>query len=187
MTVVAPGDDWEAERATSALLTTPGTCYLRLDRSSSTSTGSSEVRFDVGRARTIQDGSDVTLVSTGGVLAEALEAANLLAGESITCRVVSMHTVKPLDVAVIRAAAQETGGIVTVEEHGLNGGLGSAVAEACMDFGCVPPMFLRLGLPDEFVSAVGSQSYLRKKYGLDRYGIARQTTAALSKRVPAVL
>ena len=187
MTVVAPGDDWEAACATTALLNTPGTCYLRLDRSSASATASVVERFEIGRARTVRNGSDVTLVSTGGILSDVIDAADLLAREQISCRVVSMHTVKPLDIETIREAAQETGGIVTVEEHGLNGGLGSAVAEVCMDFGWLPRMFLRLGLPPEFVSAVGSQAYLRKEHGLDGHSIARQTASALLTAVPAAL
>ena len=187
VTVVAPGDDWEAASATTALLKTPGTCYLRLDRSSASTSVAAEATFEIGRARTIRNGSDVTLISTGGILSEVLEAADVLAADHITCRVVSMHTVKPLDIETIRTAAQETGGIVTVEEHGLNGGLGSAVAEACMDCGFAPRVFLRVGLRGGFVSTVGSQTYLRKKYGLDGRSIARQTTSALLTRIPCVL
>src|SRR5438105_7015646 len=98
VTVVAPGDDWEAASATTALLKTPGTCYLRLDRSSASTSVAAEATFEIGRARTIRNGSDVTLISTGGILSEVLEAADVLAADHITCRVVSMHTVKPLDI-----------------------------------------------------------------------------------------
>ena len=179
MTVVAPGDDWEAAGATELLVQTPGTCYLRLDRSSAGDTSRAGERFELGRARTLREGSDLTLISTGGILSQTLAAADRLAGEGIHCRVVSMHTVKPIDVAAIRAAATETGGILTVEEHTIEGGLGSAVAEVCLETGPVPRAFRRVGLRAGFSSAVGSQAYLRRLYGLDEESIAAAARALL--------
>lgn len=178
ITVVAPGDDWEAREATDALVNTPGTCYLRLDRSSAGDTRRDGETFTLGRARTVRDGTDLTLIATGGILGETLRAAELLAATGVECRVLSMHTIKPLDHEAIRAAATGTGGIVTVEEHTVEGGLGSAVAESCLDGGVAPRRFRRVGLRSGFSSIVGSQDYLRHRYGLDAEGIAeaaRQT------------
>ena len=182
ITVVAPGDDWEAQHATRALVDTPGTCYLRLDRSSAGRTNRPEERFELGRARRLRDGEDITLVATGGILALTLEAADRLAAEGIACRVLSMHTIKPLDREALLAAARETGGIVTVEEHTVEGGLGSAVAESCLEAGVPPRVFHRVGLRAGFSSIVGSQDYLRARYGLNVDGIHAAVRGALAGR-----
>jgi transketolase len=171
--VVAPGCDWEAAESVSSLVATPGTCYLRLDRASAGSTGRPGEKFELGRARTLRTGTDITLIATGGILAETLAADAFLREErGIDCRVLSMHTVSPLDVNAVLAAARETNGIVTIEEHTIHGGLGSAVAEACLDNAVVPRSFARVALKPGFSSIVGSQEFLRKYYGIDRAAIA---------------
>ncbi len=177
--VVAPGDDWEAEEATSALAATPGTCYLRLDRSSAGGGAREGERFALGRARVLEEGDDVTLIATGGMVGPTRRAAALLRGEGIGARVLSMHTVKPIDRDAIRQACEETGGIVTVEEHTVDGGLGSAVAEVCVDDGVWPRAFRRVGLRAGFSSIVGSQEYLRGRYGLDEESIRDAGTAVV--------
>jgi transketolase len=166
--VVAPGCDWEAAEAADALVGTPGTCYLRLDRASAGSTARPGEKFQLGKARRLRDGEDVTLISTGGILGAALAAADKLASErGINARVLSMHTVNPLDIDSVIAAARETGGIVTIEEHTVMGGLGGAVAEACLDNAAPPRGFARVALRHGFSSIVGSQDYLRVRYGID--------------------
>src|SRR5262249_36203965 len=136
MTVVAPGDDWEAEEATTALWERPGTCYLRLDRASAGSTKMPGERFALGRARRLRDGGAAALVATGGFLGGALAAADLLRGEhAIECRVESFHTIKPVDAAAVIAAATETPCVITLEEHAKEGGLSAAVLEVCADAG----------------------------------------------------
>jgi transketolase len=171
--VVAPGCNWEAAESVNALVGTPGTCYLRLDRASAGSTGRPGEKFELGRARILRTGTDVTLIATGGILAEALAAEDLLRNErGINCRVLSMHTVSPLDVNAVLAAARETGGIVTVEEHTIHGGLGAAVAEACLDSAVIPRGFARVALRQGFSSIVGGQEFLRTYYGLDKAAIA---------------
>jgi transketolase len=174
--VVAPGCDWEAAEATESLANLAGTCYLRLDRSSAGSTARPGEKFELGRARVLRDGDDVTLIATGGILSVALAAADELAAQQVSCRVVSMHTIHPLDTEAVVAAANQTGGIVTVEEHSVHGGLGGAVAEACMDAGVTVRGFHRIGLRDGFSSIVGSQTYLRSRYGMDAAAV---TAAAL--------
>jgi transketolase len=165
--VIAPGCDWEAAEAVDALIAAPGTCYLRLDRASAGSTGRTGEKFRLGVARRLREGEDLTLISTGGILGLTLSAADILAERGINCRVLSMHTVQPLDYASVVAAARETGGIVTVEEHTVHGGLGSAVAETCLDLGVAPRGFARVGLRHGFSSIVGSQEFLRAHYGVD--------------------
>ncbi len=181
MVVLAPGDLWETAEATRALLHLPGPAYLRLDKSAAASTHSAGESFHVGRIRLIRQGRDLTLAATGGILGEALRAAELLEADGLACRVLSVHTIKPLDRVTLEAAARETGGIVTIEEHALDGGMGGAVAEALLDAGATPRFFLRFGLRT-FSSIVGSQSYLRRAYGLDAASIAGAVLARLRLR-----
>jgi transketolase len=178
MIVVAPSDIDEAKGATKAIAAWEGPAYLRIDKSSAPSTAGAEP-FQLGRARKLRDGKDITLVSTGGLTGEALRASDNLAEQGISCRVLSMHTIKPLDTAALLSAAAETGGIVTIEEHSVEGGLGGAVAEVLLESCARPRVFRRIGLRAGFSSVVGSQEYLRHIYDLDADAIARQTLACL--------
>jgi transketolase len=135
--------------------------------------------FRPGSIRTVREGSDVTLAATGGVLAEALLAADALAERGTFCRVLSVHTIKPLDAATLAAAASETGGMISIEEHAVDGGLGGAIAEALMEAGAFPGFFVRMGLRNTFSSVIGSQKYLRTVYSLDAASIARTVSAKL--------
>ena len=179
MTVVSPCDLWEACEATKAIAARPGPALLRLDKSAAPETVRDGEQFLLGKARMIRDGSDVTLVATGGILGEAIHAASILEGAGFSCRILSVHTVKPLDVETLSTAARETMGIVTIEEHTVEGGLGGAVAEILLESGAVPRCFLRIGLRTGFSSIVGSQQYLRQVYGLDAHSIARAVSDRL--------
>ena len=181
MLVIAPGDHWETAEATRSLVDIPGPAYLRLDKSAAPPTHSAGETFHVGKIRVVREGWDATLAATGGILGETLSAANILAAAGVSCRVLSVHTVKPLDRPTLEAAARETGGIVTIEEHSLHGGLGGAVAQVLLEAGAVPGFFLCFGLRT-FSSIVGSQSYLRKAYGLDARSIADAVLARLRVR-----
>jgi transketolase len=139
-------------------------------------------RFELGRARAVREGGDLTIIATGGILGAVLKAADELASGGVHVRVLSMHTIKPLDSAAILAACRETGGVLTVEEHTLDGGLGSAVAETCLDAGAHPRRFGRIGLSAGFSSIVGSQGYLRSKYGMDERAIVSRATELLAAR-----
>lgn len=172
ITVLAPGDLWEVERATEAIVNVPGVCYMRLDHSNAGYTNQENEVFSVGKARRLREGSDVTLIAIGGILGEALKAADqLLKEHKIHCRVVSMHTLNPIDQTEIYSASKETGGIITIEEHTIRGGLGGAVAETCLELGAIPKVFYRIGLRAGFSSVVGSQQYLRKYYEMDKEAI----------------
>jgi transketolase len=171
ITVVAPGCDWEATEATTAIARQPGTCYLRLDRSSVASTQRPGETFELGKARVLRDGTDLTIIAVGGILGAALEAADRLSAQGVEARVMSIHTLRPFDRAAVVDASRATGGILTVEEHTIHGGLGSAVAEACLDGGAAPRTFYRVGLREGFTTHVGSQEYLRRQYGIDSSAI----------------
>ena len=177
--VVAPGCTWEAQEAVTALTNTPGTCYLRLDKTSAANTQRPGEKFVLGRARRVREGTDVTIISTGGILKIVLAAADRLAENGVSCRVLSMHTVNPLDRDAVLSAAKETGGIVTVEEHTILGGLGGAIAESCMDAGVTPQVFRRIALKVGAPHLVGSQEYLRMRYGMDADSITEGVCTAL--------
>ncbi|NDC36983.1 MAG: transketolase [Proteobacteria bacterium] len=167
LTVVSPGDDWEAAEATAALVKLQGPALLRLDRAPVASTQLPDEVFILGKPRVVRAGSDITLVTSGAMLRLALSAADTLVNEGISCRVLHYHTVKPLEIDQLLYAAKETGGIMTLEEHTVLGGFGGAVAESILEAGARPGFFYRLGLRSGFSKVVGSQEYLRQVYGLD--------------------
>jgi transketolase len=169
--VCAPGTAFEAGQAVDAVIAHDGPAYLRLERAAADFTDNPANPFVFGRARTLCAGSDFTLIGTGGIVAELVAAAKTLASDGIRCRVLSLHTLKPLDVAALIAAAEETGGILTVEENTILGGLGGAVAEVCLEHRIRPRRFRRLGIGDTYISTVGDQSYLRARVGLDRSSV----------------
>lgn len=165
MTVVAPGDPVEARLATRAIVAQPGPCYLRLGKAGEPQVHAAEPPFTLGRAIAVRAGRDVTLISTGGMLRQTLAAADRLAEDGIAARVLSMHTLKPLDQEAVRAAARETQAVVTVEEHRRTGGLGSAVAEVLAESSGGRTRFARWAVPDELQHDIGSQEYLLQRCG----------------------
>jgi transketolase len=173
LVVCAPGSALEASRAVDALIAYPGPAYLRLERAGANFSDDPHVPFTLGRARVLRDGRDLTLISAGGITAEAVAAADSLRGHGIHCRVLSMHTLKPFDADAIKSAVEETGRILTIEENSVLGGLGGAVAEVCLEQGLGRVRFRRLGVPDTYVSAVGDQAYLRAHVGIDSAAIVR--------------
>lgn len=181
MVIVAPGDPIEAEHATRAIAARPGPCYLRLGRAGEPTVHPSGLTFHIGKAITVRNGFDITLISTGGVLKTVVQVADRLADEGVEARVLSMHTVKPLDTDAVFAATRETRAIVTIEEHSVIGGLGGAVAEVLAESveGQVP--FKRLGVPSVFSAHVGCQEYLRASYGLSEDEIIKSLQPILNR------
>jgi transketolase len=166
MTVLAPGDPVEAMAATRAAAAHAGPCYLRLGKAGEPMVHRDPIDFRIGKAIAVRNGSDATLISTGGMLATIVAAADRLLELGISARVLSMHTLKPLDVEAVKMAARETRLIVTVEEHTVLGGLGGAVAEVVAELDGRVARLRRMGFPSIFTSHVGSQEYLRGVYGL---------------------
>jgi transketolase len=164
MTVVAPSDPWQAYELTRQLHARDGPAYLRIDKGSA---GVTAGDVELGKVRQVRDGTDAVIFSTGAILSEALAAADALVAEGIGVCVIDVHTIKPLDVEVICAAAAECGHVFTLEEHVIAGGLGSAIAEACSEAGIGLKSFRRIGLGDCFPDVVGDQAFLRARYGLD--------------------
>jgi len=166
MVVVAPGDPFEVEQATRAVLTQPGPCYVRLGRSGEPRLHRPNVVFKLGRAIRVREGRGLTIISSGGLLETALRVADRLAEAGVDARVVSMHTLKPIDDAEILSAAAETGAIATLEEHSVIGGLGSAVAEILAESSGRRGRLRRFGAPSTFAARVGRQEYMRAMHGL---------------------
>ena len=170
MVVVAPCTREEAKEATKQLVSSKGVDYLRLDKTAAEEVAEAQP-FSIGKSRIFREGTDITLIATGGILEEAVLAAKELESFGLDVKIVGIHTVKPIDKEEILKSARETGGLVVIEEHNKDGGLGSAVAEVCMDHAVLPNKFLRIGLNNTFSSIVGSQHYLRAQYEIDHNAI----------------
>jgi len=173
MVVVAPADFKESVAATHAMLDYDGPFYYRCGYKKEPDLHKGAIDFKLGKAITAKEGKDITLIGTGTITYKAYQAALLLEKKGIRARVISMHTVKPIDKDAIITAAKETGAIITVEEHQIIGGLGSAVAEVLLENG-QSPAFKRIGLPDEYVHEVGSHNWLLDRYGFSPECIAKQ-------------
>lgn len=182
MVVLAPGDPMEVRLATRAVADWQGPCYLRLGKGGEPCVHKVEPVFEIGKAIVVREGNDVTFISAGGILGEVVSAAEQLAPQ-IHARVLSMPTVKPLDVEAVRRVMKDTRLLVTVEEHSAVGGLGSAVAQA---LGIVSkPIncdWMMLSLGDDIQPVVGSQNYLRQFHGLNSAGIAQAVRERLGGR-----
>ena len=169
MVVINPADDVEAQAAVKAAYEHQGPVYIRFGRLAAPIVNDApDYKFELGKGVTLKDGKDVTIIATGLEVAYALKAADMLEKEGISARVIKIHTIKPLDVDLVVKAAKETGKIVTVEEHSVIGGLGSAVCDALAE-NCPTPV-CKIGVNDQFGES-GPAVELIKKYGLDEVGI----------------
>lgn len=171
ITVLAPGDLIEAEAATKAIYETSGTCYLRLGRGGEKRIHETLDNFTIGKAIEIQKGERVAVFSTGAIFDEVNEACEELKVQGITPTVYTFPTVKPIDKDVILNCARTHKAIVTVEEHNLSGGFGSAVAEVLAEADGVKAKLVRVALDDRYSCIVGTQKYLRKQYSIDAKAI----------------
>jgi len=163
MTIVAPCDAIEAKKATVALLDIHGPCYARFAREKTPIFTTEETPFEIGKATLFREGKDAAIVACGPLVYNALIAAEELSKEGLTVRVINSHTIKPLDEKTIRAAAQECGAIVTVEEHQVTGGLGGAVSEYLG--GVYPVPIERIGVQNKFGQS-GTPKELIEHYGM---------------------
>jgi transketolase len=169
MTVIAPGDPLQLTQFIEQAYEIPGPVYIRLGRGDDAVIYPEGQKLVVGKAITAREGSDLTIIATGTMMNDAIRASAMLEAEGISARVLDMHTIKPLDTEAVVRAAEETGRIITVEDHTIIGGLGSAVAEAVAEAG-VPVKVTRLGVPDVF-ALVGPPGELYAHYGFDADGI----------------
>ena len=177
MVVINPSDDLETEAAIKAVAEMEGPCYVRLGRMAVARVNDeSNYNFVIGKGITLAEGNDVAIIATGIMVEAALEAKEELAKEGINARVINIHTIKPIDEELIVKAAQETGAIVTAEEHSVIGGLGSAVSEVVSEKYPVP--VLKVGVMDTFGES-GKPNELLEKYGLTSKDIVAKVKKAL--------
>lgn len=179
MTVISPADPRETQEAIKAVVKHQGPVYVRLALASEPLDYEKVNRFEIGKARLMRDGDDATLIAAGELVGRALEAASQLEVEGIRCRVVNMHTIKPIDKEVIKKAIRDSKAIITVEEHSIIGGLGSAVAEVIAEEKESKVLFKRLGFKDVFCKDYGSKDYLLEQYGLSAAAIVKEVKKLL--------
>jgi len=179
MTVVSPADAVATNALVKQAAKMDGPVYLRLGRMNVPVIYPADAKFEIGKGVTLKDGKDITLIATGFMVAQALQAAEILEKEGILARVIDIHTIKPIDAEIIVKAAKETGAIVTCEEHNVIGGLGSAVAEVLAKNFPVPAEMV--GIEDVFGKS-GKPADLIKKYGLTPENIAEKARKALSRK-----
>ncbi len=179
MHMIVPCDAIEGRKATLGASQVSGPVYLRFTREATPVFTQETDEWQLGKANLLRAGSDVTIIGCGPVLYEALLAADELAKEGVSCRVLNMHTIKPIDADAILAAAAETGAIVTVEEHQINAGLGSAVAEVLVKHNPVPVEMI--GIMDTFGES-GSPEELAIKYGLKQKDVKAAVRKVLGRK-----
>ena len=175
MVVINPSDDVEAKAAVKAALDHDGPVYLRFGRLAvPVINDNPDYKFELGKGVVLREGKDVAIIATGLCVSESLAAAEMLAADGIDAKVINIHTIKPLDEELVVAAAKETGKVVTVEEHSVIGGLGSAVCDAlCAK---LPAPVLKIGINDTYGES-GPAAELIKKYGLDAKSIYERVKA----------
>lgn len=178
MTIINPADETEAIKAVEAAFDIDGPVYLRFGRLAVPVIFDEDYKFEVGKAVTLKEGTDVTIIATGLLVNEAIIAHDLLKQEGINARIINMATIKPLDNEAVLAAAKETGAIVTAEEHSVIGGLGSAVAELCAE-NCPVPV-LKLGVNDTFGHSGPADKLL------DEFGLRAKNIVELAKKAVAM-
>lgn len=178
--IVAPADNFETREAIQAALVYARPIYIRFGKKPLPHLHGSGTRFEIGRAITLREGSDVTFVASGETVYPAVMAARRLEAEGCTSRVISMHTIKPFDASVLVSAARHTRVMITVEEHSIYGGLGEACAAALMQAGISLP-FKIAGLPDEYTVS-GDQLEIFDHYGISADGLAATARELLSRQ-----
>ena len=179
MVIINPADDIEARAAVFAAAEHDGPVYMRFGRLAVPRIFDENYKFEIGKAVTLKEGTDVTIIATGLMVNEAIEAAKELEAEGISVELINMHTIKPLDAEAVVAAAKKTGCIVTAEEHNVIGGLGDAVCDAvCNEY---PVPVVKVGVEDTFGKS-GPAVDLLHIYGLDAKNIAAKARLAISKK-----
>lgn len=173
LTILCPASPMEVKKATKAAYEHEGPVYLRLGTNREPEIYEKDYAFQIGKAVTLRDGKDITLIGAGSILKDVLDAAEQLQGEGIHARVIDMHTIKPLDKDAVIKAVEETGRIVTVEDHNVIGGLGSAVAEVVAEYG-KGVKFNRIGLYDKFSAGYGSYDEIKANNGLSKDMIVKR-------------
>jgi transketolase len=178
MQIIAPCDATELRLAMHSALQSHNPTYIRIGKKGEPTIHLTTPSFSIGKAITIRDGKNILMLVTGTIMSNALVAAEILQSQGLSTQVASIHTIKPFDEKYLNTHINNFDLIVTVEEHGKSGGLGTIVSELLSNQKS-HPRHLRIGTPDEFMHEIGSQKYAQKKYGLDPSGIASKILLAL--------
>jgi transketolase len=179
--IIAPADNFETREAVKAVINHPRPVYLRFGKKDMPHLHKPDQSFEIGKAITLRDGGDVTIIAIGEPTARAVAAADLLAADGLSCRVISMHTLRPFDAAAVIHAAQTSRALITVEEHSVHGGLGEAVASLLFQRGLMLP-FKIVGIPDEY-TVTGDQHDIFDHYGISADGLAQTARQLLRLEV----
>lgn len=174
MTIVSPADPIESRKATFAIAELKGPVYFRIGTAGEPNIYTTDYEFTLGKGVELKQGEDVTIISTGSILYDVLLVAQELERKNISTRVININTIKPIDKKIILKAAKDTGAILTVEEHNLEGGFGSSVASIVLEGGAHNVKFKRLGIKDCFCSFYGTHQELKKHYGIAKEDIIRE-------------
>ncbi len=177
--IIVPADNFETREAVKAALHHPRPMYLRFGKKNMPDLHTAETHFEIGKAMLLREGQDVTFIANGETVVRAVMAADLLAKDGLTCRVLSMHTLKPFDADALFHAAKNTHALITVEEHSVHGGLGELCAALLLHQGLCPP-FKIMGIPDEY-TVTGSQSEILDHYRMSPRGLAETARQLLQK------
>ena len=178
MVVINPADDIEAQLAVKAAIEHDGPVYMRFGRLAVEDVNGEDYKFELGKGVQLRDGKDVSIIATGLMVQEALKAADMLKEEGIDARVINIHTIKPIDEDIIKKAAEETGAIVTAEEHYIMGGLGSAVTETVC---ATAPCPVKIIGTDRYGKS-GKPNELFEEYGLTAENIAAKAKEAIAMK-----
>jgi transketolase len=180
LTLIVPTDNFETREAIKAAAKSDGPMFIRFGKAAMYGLHKPDAKFEVGKAITLREGSDVAFIATGETVVHCLLAAGQLAGRGLNCRVLSMHTVKPLDAEAVLKAGRECRAVITAEEHMVNGGLGEACAALLMQAGVKVP-FRIVGIPDED-TVTGTQADIFRHYGLSMEGLAEKALKLLERK-----
>lgn len=180
LVVIGPADATEVKKILPLVAEYDGPVYMRISRADTPLVFDEDHEVEIGKGVVVQNGDDLTLIGNGIMLLRCLEAAKILVKEGVSCRVINIHTVKPLDISLLQQAAEETGAIVSAEEHSIIGGLGSAVAEALAGFYPVP--LERVGIADTFTETALDFESLLDHYGMGVNDVVEAAHCALRRK-----
>ena len=182
MIVVCPGDPWEAEKATQAISKIKKPAYLRLGKKGEPRLHKKDAKFSIGKGILMEEGADLTILATGSMLENAVVVWKNLQKRGLAGRLISMHTIKPMDKELVIESAKKTRAIFTIEEHSLFGGLGSAVCEAAVSCESRHAKIKCFAAPDKIIKEAGSHEYLREAAGLSVNRITKEIRQYLKER-----
>jgi transketolase len=180
LTLLVPADNFETREAVRAAAKVTSPVFLRFGKSAMYDVHKPDAAFEVGRAITVREGGDVAFIGTGETVVHCLLAAGHLADQGLSCRVISMHTVKPLDTSAVLRAGRECRAVITAEEHSVHGGLGEACASALLQAGVGVPFHI-VGIPDE-ETVTGAQADIFRHYGISMEGLSGKAVELLRAR-----